>query len=382
MSEIKNKESYKSLRHVYLLDSKFQLKDLGIYDEKYGLSFDLGYRSGQFTNIFGTVEYDDSKYDGKATVDLAFKHMYFGNTNFGKRMGKGHFHEKYLVSTNEINLFDAYSETRSGNVVFFADFIKSTSKSGGEFTLVEIKPYLKADELIRILNDINEAKIWKEKMMLAQKDCETAKMDAYIANANAFAAFGANEQSKTAIRQYQQQNENMRQVMLDVTLGASQTIIDGIEKVEGELDVNFNWHTMNKGLIEKSIGIGKTHNNFIDSLDDFKNGGMTESMKNYVVESVIEICGVDFVKNVLNSYNDNGGKSYNNMTKINIRLQEMLDRNEITLNQFNEFSKMANVRAETNFVKNKGNINSAIEETVKSMNLTNEQYNKLKEYIK
>ena len=362
MSKIRNPSSYMNLPHVYALDSKFDLIDLGVYDPNYGIEFDLGYEPGQFENMFGAMNYDDRHLEGKQCVLFTIKHKFFGNGTFGRRMGRGHYHEKCFVSINDVNLYDVYSQSRNGNIIFFADIHKkpAASRDGGKFTLIELRPHLTTSELSRVKKNLSEIINWKEKTFSAEKQKEIALMNEFVADAHARAADSAVVQSKVTIDRLVGQLNSMIDTMVGISLSTANKFQNAIEKVEETMDLNIDWNSVNKGYVEQSISGGKDHYNFLSKLDEMKAGGVTETMKQYAVNSVIEMCGLNFVKNAV-EHTETHGNAPKNITGMTMRLRDARDRGQISNSQMNDMITNANSSLERVFKENGGDMNSALE---------------------
>mgnify|MGYP007027635470 CR=1 FL=1 len=133
MSKIKNLKHFKSLRTLSIQSSKeinsrcFGLYDPVLSEELYGNNNVYEEGSCTFYPILGNrkvILYDDDYLIGKPCLWLCFKHYLLGDGFVSKKISKGHWHAKCLVSSTEVSILESMNKDKKGNLLFTGELLE------------------------------------------------------------------------------------------------------------------------------------------------------------------------------------------------------------------------------------------------------------------
>jgi len=306
MSFIEDTWSYESLPQVFLINDKFKLIPLGWYDPNWGIETEVSYKEGKFVNEINEIWYDDRKYKGKQCLLLDFKHLMFGNYPILRRIGRGHHHYKYLVSTNAIRPYDVMEQTESGDLFIYASLAHNPTvtkvhepydelPNNTQETLIEITPHLTAAELEKLSKDINFVTSIKEMYQKAESKKYELVSQNFILNTRVIASDGVvmqlQEYVNTLLKNYQWALDKV----VGLQLSVKEKISQGISMVEGEYNLSVPWDNISLEDMSKTAAIMQADIRSISSMLK-QNGSLSESQRQVLAVQFLNVVGVDWMK--------------------------------------------------------------------------------------
>lgn len=323
MSYIEQPESYRSLGRVFLITKDFDVKYIGVYDPLWEI-VSSSYVSGRLVDSNGN-KYDDSDYHGKNSTIMRFDHYFLGNTNIGRRIGNPHEHTKELVSTNHIELDEVRVIEKNRDVFYYADLVKEPFVvNGGEYTLYELEPHLNPEELATVTTDVNTVAKMKNKLSIALENERRTTAELFLANASVNAANAHVKTLNSYVRQFKTQLDAISEEAIKVGFIESELALKMTRDIEKKFNLEMDWRQTMKNAMIGDVG-SKAQNvsKFFANFDEYKNDkSLTNEMKDYMVEVVLDICGVDFVRMKVNEYEQKGGLTNNTLTGNNLQIMK------------------------------------------------------------
>lgn len=306
MSYIEKTWSYETLPHVFLINDKFKLIDLGWYDPSWGIETEISYESGKFVNDLNEAWYNDKQYDEKQCLVLDFKHSVLGNYPMLRKFGRGHHHIKYIVSNNAIRPYDVMEKADSGHLFIYASLAHNPIvtkihepydklPNNTQESLIEITPHLTAAELEKLSKDINFVTSIKEMYQTAKSKTHELESQKFILNARVVASDGVVMQLQsyvdTLLKSYQWAMEKV----VGLQLSVKERISQGISMVEGEYNLGVPWDNIHLEDLSKTAAIMQADIRAISSMMK-QNGGLPESQKQVLAVQFLNVVGVEWMK--------------------------------------------------------------------------------------
>ncbi len=306
MSYIDKTWSFETLPHVFLVDDKFKIIDLGFYDPLWGIETEIAYKPGKFVNENGEVRYNDKQYEDKQCLVLDFKHPIFGNYPVLRKIGRGHHHIKYIVSKNAIRPYDVMQQAESGDLFIYASLAHNPIETkihepydelptNTQESLIEIIPHLTASELEKLSKDINFVTSIKEKYQEAESRKHELISQNFILGARVVASDGTVMQLQsyvdTLLKSYQWALDRV----VGLQLSVKEKISQGISMVEGEYNLGVPWDNIHLEDMSKTAAIMQSDIRAIASMMK-RDGGLAESQKQVLAVQFLNVVGVDWMR--------------------------------------------------------------------------------------
>lgn len=370
MTRIENfHESYYTLSRIYLIQSDFKSKFIGFYDSVYGKEWNMKYSHRLFFKKNGVDAYDDI-YKGKDAIELSFIHYPLGN-GIGKNIRLGaHTHTKIFVSTNNIKLSDVY--TVDNNDIFFYADMESIPKTlnGGSLTLYELTPHMSPEELQRMKESTGEVVKIKEQLIKTESEKKQLEADLFFEQTRALAASGciiSYQQHTDALLKFQKELVNR---VKSVSLGEAHLMNESIKDLEKKFDMNRDWSGVANDLVSNKVNDNSAFNEFIQVSNELATSNVSEEMKNILIEKVVNICGIDKVKETIIQMESLGVSKIpaTNMTALNMKYLDDVQNGKIRPEEAkyymnNSFDELKNRSIQNN------DINSSLEEINKNRDI-------------
>lgn len=306
MTNISNFESYKSFPHIYCLGNDFVPIELGIYDPEFGTGDNIQeYRSGNFKDYKDEPLYDDAKYEGKKCLMFYFKDKMFGNYPGLRKIGEGHFHIKYIVSTNTVSLYDCYSTTPDGDVILYATLKRNPpiSLTGDEmrsdgdntqYTLIEVEPHLNSLELKQLTGDINFVTTLKEKYSISISKQQELEAECFLANSMSLATRMSVLVLEDRINALTNHQNTLLDKYLNLQISANTKLVKGIESMESTYNFALPWGKILEEDTEKTVSSIQTEMRALRVM--LKESQLSDNQKQIMVQMVVNACGIEYVR--------------------------------------------------------------------------------------
>jgi len=306
MSHIEKTWSYEVLPHIFLIDDKFKLTDLGWYDPNWGVETEIAYKPGKFVNEVNEVWYDDRQYKDKQCLVLDFKHAMIGNYPIVKKIGRGHHHIKYIVSKNAIRPYDVMETTDSGDIFIYASLAHNPTvtkiheyydelPNNTQETLIEIEPHLTAAELEKLSKDINFLTTIKQSYQSAESKSHELVSQNFILNVRVVASDGVVMQLQSYVDTLLKSYQWALDKVIGVQLSVKEKISQGISMVEGEYNLGVPWDNIHLEDMSKTAAIMQADIRAISSMIKM-NGTLSESQKQVLAVQFLNVVSVDWMK--------------------------------------------------------------------------------------
>jgi hypothetical protein len=275
---------------------------IGLYDSEYGIR-NPNYVPGKFIDKKGGTEYPDDAYRDHHAVLLAFKHKPFGNYPVLRNISNGHFHEKYIVSTNEIDPFDVMKSDEYGNIIFKANLVTDPPHSvtfwnETQLSLIEIEPYGTPADLEKLAKDAGF-------MATLVQDNKKALKDTYFhRNENKLLLSRVAGQGSTIlllqdkINSLIQNYELYMEQFINLQLEVQDRMSKGIKSVEGQHAFGIQWDKPIEQDISKTISSIKADIRKMNALIE-ADGILTEGQKQLLFTQVANVLSPDYMKKAL-----------------------------------------------------------------------------------
>ena len=185
MSHVDNPDAFRSLSSIKLIQPKrdFKPTHLGYYDPLFTVHSEFAYKSGLLLDSTGKKLYDDSYLEGKPCSYFYFRHRAFGHNSLSKKMSKGHWHVKCIVSCNDTPIFNCASEDENNDIFIIADLLKNMPiRTDNEtFALYVVQPSLDPEEISDLARKAVSIYEWKADMLTATEKVSKAQAKEIVA---------------------------------------------------------------------------------------------------------------------------------------------------------------------------------------------------------
>lgn len=344
MTFIEHPYSYGTLPHIFLIQSDWKPKDLGYYDPNWGVETEIEYEPGKFKNEYGEIVYNDSAYEGHQSLVLAFKHMPLGNAPVWRKIGRGHFHIKHLVSKNNIRPYDVMTKTESGDIIIFADLshyppMAIVHPNRKQETLYELTPTLSPDELARVSKDLGFITKVKERLMEATEDARDFEAKEFLALTRAVAAEGALIQTQEHLNNLLKNYKIVQEKVIKLQLMTRDKISKGLEIIEGQYNLNMSLEPLQFEDTRKTAEMMQAD---IHTIGGFMklNGSLSESQKQTMILQVVNVVGLDYLKHFLLGMDQYQTTTPNGLQNISVSREPTPTELLITYSQMYENGKL------------------------------------------
>jgi hypothetical protein len=299
-----NNDIYSGINKVYFLTAEAEPVDAGVFDMDYGVDKNK-YSSGQFDP---SVDFfDDTIYEGRPFLKVCF--MHHDLSSIGLKIGPGHIHERYFISTEpNIPITDIFRQTSYGNILIYGTPKSmnppTLNDNQGQIKLWEVEPYLCKEDIELLINNINAVSIFKKELVDAKVKAHNSTTEAVLQMARAVSAESSNVAFATVIKVILARLQQYQGKLIDMNVEVTQRLQKGMETMEGQLDLGIPWNDVKAYDVKNTIeDIGST----INSMTALKNlnPNPSDNVKEYALNMAIEICGIPFIKEHLGSYNEN-----------------------------------------------------------------------------
>jgi len=306
MSYIDNPWSYETLPRIYLIDSKFNIKSLGYYDPDFGTDTDFAYKPGRFVNESGESFYNDSAYREKHCMVISFKHATLGNLPILRKSGYGHFHVKYLVSTNAIRINDVIEkDPETQDLFIFASLAHSPPMTiiygdNSQETLYEIAPHASRIELEKLGKDINFFVKIKELYRDAEAKAQQLESKNFVLTVRNVAAESTIIQLQSNVNDLLKNYQIAQDKLTNLRLSVVERIGKGIEAVESEYNFSLPWDKLMLEEIDKTSAMMQTDIRSVQAMIKLS-GSLTITQKQQLCLQVANVVGYDYLKQFIGS---------------------------------------------------------------------------------
>lgn len=298
-------KSYFLLPHIYLdeiTEKGFAPRFIGFYDTEYGIT-NPTYVPGKFLDEQGGTEYPDDKYRDKHAIRVVFKDRPLGNYPILRNIANGHFHEKYIVSKNNIDPFDVMKTDEYGNLIFKANLKQYPPHSVTlwnkvQLTLIEIEPYGTPEDLAKLAKDARFMAKIVEDNKKAMTDVYFHRNENKLLLTRVAGAGSTIMLLQDKINSILQHLETMQDEFIDMQLEVREKQIRGIKSVEGRYAFNAAWDKVNEQDISKTIASIKADIRKINALVE-ADGIMTDSQKQLLMSQVANVLSPDYMRKAL-----------------------------------------------------------------------------------
>ena len=313
MSQIKNPNAYRILPSVNVIEpgKDFRVTFIGLYDPDFGIESDPTYKSGALKDDNGKLIYDDTHLNGNNCAYLYLKHRWLGVSYFAKKMSRGHFHIKCIVSNNAVNLWDCSYTSKSGDIYFFADIVDDMPivLYNNTYSLFVIEPRLTQSEISALAFNVKKVFQWKERMIKSSKQVA-------VAHANEVLAVSMMSEAVVKAAIYAEHINtlskmlNIAQDKLLESTGRSFDMISGaIDSVEEKFDVGIlSGETMSKG-ISSLLKRQNVELKYIESMTKLDSD--SDVMKRQVFNTALQFIGIEKMREFMKTMIGDNVKSVN-----------------------------------------------------------------------
>lgn len=312
MSKISNESIYTGYNKVSFFTRDAEPVDAGIFDMEFGIDRNK-YVSGVIFHP-ETDLFDDSVYDAKMYLKVIFKHHDL--SLIGIKSGPGHLHERIFVSTNPaIPITDIYRQSTNGNIVIFGTPLKAKgvtiNDDIGQVKLWEVEPFLSKDDIEKLINNMSAVALFKKETVDAKVKAHTASTEAFLQLSRAVSAESSNVMFGTVIKVLLSRLEQYQQKLIDMKIDTNAKLQAGIERIEGELDLDVPWNDVKDYDSKATIENIRSDINALTALKNL-NSNPSDEVKEYAFNLAVELCGVVFMRQRLGSYDPNSQSKHIN----------------------------------------------------------------------
>jgi len=345
LTQISNPTSYKSLPHIFCIGTDFKPQIIGVYDPNWGEGDIGGYIPGKFRDYKGDTIYDDSQYKDKKCLTFYFKdNPLFGNWPGIRKIGRSHFHIKYVVSANTIDPSSVYIKTDDGDILIFATLIRTPPitiirDSGAQETLFEVKPHLSSTELEELITNINFIVKVKEQYMNAITKQRELEGENFLANSRALASDMNNLLLQEVVNSLLKRQNILLDQFIKLKLANRERLAQGIQMIEGQYNLAAPWDTITLEDTEKSVASIQAEIRAFTAMT--KNNNLADNQKQIICQMAINACDLEYVQRYVGGVREYSmhtptgvqnlalsGKS--NMTTLMLEYIRMRDDGQIT----------------------------------------------------
>lgn len=300
MSQIHNENIYTGLKKVLLFTKQAEMIDAGVFDIDY-LKDRSKYRPGLFDSELDL--FDDSIYNGRDYLKVIFDHHFLEVV--GLKMGPSHPHERIFVSTEpNISIHDITRETTTGNILIFGNpkRAKGITKNDqfGQIKLWEIEPFLDKSDIEKLINTFDAVTIFKKELVSAKIQAHKSNIESFLQLSRAVSSESSNIMLATVVKVLLERLEIVTQRLIDIKISTNNMLQNSIDKVEVNLDLNLPWNDVQENDVKTLVENTRSDINFLTALRN-QNPDPSNEVKEYAWSIVLEICGVEFIKQRIGS---------------------------------------------------------------------------------
>ena len=345
MSHVENPEAFKSLSRINLIQpkNKFRIRHIGFYDPMFTINSEFTYKSGLLLDRTGKQLYDDSYLDGKPCTYFYFRHRAFGHNNLSKKISKGHWHVKCIVSCNDTPIFNCASENEIKDVFFIADLLKGMPiKTDNEtFALYVIQPSLDPEEISDLAVKAVTIHEWKQDMLTS-----TAKVSK--AQAKEIVATKMMAQAIISKNIYAKQIDSLIKLMavaqeklFDNTGRGVEVLISLGDRIEKEFDLALMGPEAMKEAAQTMVTRQQGDLKYIEALVGLEADG-DDILKRQVFDTCFNYVGPTKMKEWLNIANSGNQQSMNTISSPSIATAKALENRDLKNMSPKELFELAN----------------------------------------
>ena len=378
MSHVGNPEAFKSLCSINLIQPKrkFMVKHLGYYDPTFTVNSEFTYKSGLLLDRTGKQIYDDSYLEGKPCSYFYFRHRAFGHNNLSKKISKGHWHVKCIVSCNDAPVFSCASENEIKDVFFIADLLKGMPiKTDNEtFALYVIDPSLEPHEISDLATKTVTTFEWKRDMLTATEKVSKAQAKEIVATKMM-------AQAIVSKNIYAKQIDSLIKIMavaqekLFENTGRGVEILIGLgDRIEKEYDLALMGPEAMKEAAQTMVTRQQDDLRYIEALVSLESNG-DEVLKKQVFDTCFNYVGPTLMKQWLNIAESGDQSLLNTISSPSIATVKALEernlKNMTTKELYDLTSRLTNYVTSDQFKQDmqadtldEASINNSIDKTV------------------
>lgn len=378
MSHVGNPEAFKSLCSINLIQPRnnFRVRHLGFYDPTFTVNSEFTYRSGLLLDRTGKKLYDDSYLEGKPCSYFYFRHRAFGHNSLSKKISKGHWHVKCIVSCNDAPVFSCASENEIKDVFFVADLLKGMPiKTDNEtFALYVIQPSLEPHEISDLATNAVSIFEWKADMLTATEKVSKAQAKEIVATKMM-------AQAIVSKNIYAKQIDSLIKLMaiaqekLFENTGRGVEVLIGLgDRVEKEFDLALMGPEAMKEAAQTMVTRQQSDLQYIEALVSLESNG-DDILKKQVFDTCFNYVGPTLMKKWLNIAESGDARSISSITSPSIETVKALEERNLksmsTKELFELANRLSNYVASDQFKEDmksnklsEANINNSIDKTV------------------
>lgn len=351
MSSISNEEVYTGLNRIYFFTKNpTDIINGGVFDLSSGISLDK-YVSGELFEPEIDL-FEDNEYNGRECLTLFFKHYLFSFLGF--KFGPGHIHEKILISSEpNIPISEMRYQTSRGDIWIFGTPKslegRCISDRHGEIKLIEVEPFLNKDEVTEVVNNINAVTVFKKEMVEAKIQAHQYSTEAWLQLSRAVSSEASNITLGTIISSLLKRLDMMTHKLIEMRISTNAQLQSGLEKVEENLDLNVGWTGVSEDENTRMVEGIRSNLNYLTAIKNQITNEPSDQVREYAFNLAVEVCGVEYLKNRLNSDNPQSSpKTSNtlsglttnyikNQIKANATPQEINSANDTMINLLRKY---------------------------------------------
>ncbi len=304
MTYIRDFKSYNSLPHIFLVDKNFHYKDLGVYDPDWGVETDIAYKPGKFKNDRDETIHQDTQYEGKQSLVVAFKHMPFGNYPILRKIGRGHFHIKHFVSETAVRPHDVIAQVpETGDMFIYADIVEYPPVTIVQYdntqeTLYELRPHVSPEDMGRISHDVNFLMHIKEQLMSSTQKQQDLEAKNFILHTRNVAAESTVLQLQDHVDILLKNFQVVQDEVINMKLSLKDKLKHGLEIIEGKYNLGIPMHHVDFENTEKTAAMMQADIRAVGAMIKMS-GTLSETQKQTLVLQVANVVGIDYLRKFL-----------------------------------------------------------------------------------
>lgn len=388
MTHVGNPEAFKSLCSINLIQprNKFGVKHLGFYDPAFTVNSEFTYKSGLLLDRTGKKIYDDSYLEGKPCSYFYFRHRAFGHNSLSKKISKGHWHVKCIVSCNDAPVFSCASENEIKDVFFVADLVKGMPiKTDNEtFALYVIQPSLEPHEISDLATNAVSIFEWKADMLTATEKVSKAQAKEIVATKMMAQAIVSKNIYAKQIDSLIKIMATAQEKLFENTGRGVEVLIDLGDRIEREYDLALMGPEAMKEAAQTMVTRQQSDLKYIEALVSLESNG-DDVLKRQVFDTCLNYVGPVLMKKWLNVTESGDQHAMNALSSPSIATVKALeDRNLKNMSPkelYDLSNRLSNYVMSEQFkedmsvdVLSEANINNSIDKTIHK--IEEEQKNK------
>ncbi len=304
MSKISNENLYLGYNKVYFFTNNAEPIDACTFDMEYGIDRNK-YVSGKIFNP-ETDLFDDSQYNTYMYLKVCFKHHDLAP--IGIKAGPGHIHERIFVSTNPlIPVTDVYRQSTNGNILIFGTPIKTKpvtlNDDIGQVKLYEFDPFLSKDDIEKLINNMNAVALFKKETVEAKIKSHNSSTEAFLQLSRAVSAESSNVLLGTVVKVLLNRMETYQSKLINMKIDTTNKLVSGMEEIDKNLDIEVPWNDVKDYDAKVTIENIRSDINALTALKNL-NPNPSDETKEYAFNLAVEVCGLQFMRQHLGSYNE------------------------------------------------------------------------------